>query len=80
MGAATAAVTVQGGYLHTAFPASIVFAFAGLALLHGALSLRVALPLLLTALFVFFSTSDHVRQGMVFAPVCLGSGMSGYGG
>jgi hypothetical protein len=40
------AAPVLGGYLHMAFLASIVFAFAGLALLHGALSLRVALPLL----------------------------------
>lgn len=43
--------TVPGGYLHMAFFASIVFAFAGLALLHRALSLRIALPLLLTASF-----------------------------
>ena len=54
MGAATAAETVPGGYLCMAFLASIVFAFAGLALLHRALSLRVALPLLLTASFCLF--------------------------
>jgi hypothetical protein len=54
MGVATVADTVPGGYLYMAFLASIVFAFAGLALPHGALSLRVALLLLLTASFCLF--------------------------
>lgn len=56
------------------FLASIVFAFAGLALLHRALSLRVALPLLLTALFCIVLHFGPVRQGIVFAPICLDLG------
>lgn len=76
---------VSGGCLHMAFLASIVFAFAGLALLHGALaSRRIAASRRITASsyrfflplpFVFFPLlrTMHAKES-VLASSCLDYG------